>query len=105
MVDFEIRIAARALAEIEKISRWWMNHRPASPRLFDHELATILDLLEVQPEIGTAKRLPTVGDVRVVVLRRSRYLVMYQIVAAEQQVWIVRVRQGSRRPILRSRSR
>jgi hypothetical protein len=38
------------------------------------------------------------GDVRVVVLRRTRYLVAYQIHEAKQQVWIVRVRHGSRRP-------
>lgn len=72
MAQFEVRIAAHTMAEIETISRWWVKHRPASPRLFDHELDSILDLLEAQPEIGMSKRIPTVGEVRVIVLRRSR---------------------------------
>jgi plasmid stabilization system protein ParE len=103
MALFEVRIAARAIAEIEKISRWWVRNRRASPRLFDHELDAILEMLELQPEIGALKRLPTVGEVRVVVLRRTRYLVAYQVRAVEQQVWIVRVRYGGRRPLLRAR--
>lgn len=103
MALFEVRIAARAIAEIEKISRWWVKHRRASPRLFDHELDAILEMLQVQPDIGTIKRLASVGEVRVVVLRRTRYLVAYQVLPAEQQVWIVRVRHGGRRPLLRAR--
>jgi plasmid stabilization system protein ParE len=98
MAQFEIRIAPSAMAEIQRISRWWVRNRRASPRLFDHELATILDLLEIQPDIGKAVTLRSHGDVRVVVLRRSRYLVAYRIIAAEQQVWIVRVRHASRQP-------
>jgi hypothetical protein len=50
MARFEIRIASSAMADIQKISRWWVKHRPASPRLFDRELDAILDLLELQPE-------------------------------------------------------
>ena len=102
MARFEVRIAARAMAEIQKISRWWVRHRRAAPRLFNRELDAIVDLLEAQPEIGTVRRLASVGEVRVVVLRRSRYLVAYQVYSADQQVWIVRVRYGGRRP-LRSR--
>jgi len=101
MARFEVRIAARAMAMIQKISRSWGKHRTASPGLFDRELDAILDLLETQPEIGTARRLPSVGEVRMVVLRRSRYVVAYQVRAAERQVWIVLVRHGSRRPVLR----
>lgn len=103
MARFEVRIAARAIAEIQKISRSWVKHRTAAPRLFDRELDAILDLLETQPEIGIVKRLRSVGEVRVVLLRRSRYLVAYQVHAAERQVWIVMVRHGSRRPVLRAR--
>jgi plasmid stabilization system protein ParE len=103
MKRFEIRVAERAMTEIRKISRWWRRHRHAAPLLFDRELDTILDLLESQPEIGTFRRLAGVGDVHVVILRRSRYLVAYQIFPEEKQVWIVRVRHTSRRPVLRPR--
>ena len=101
MARFEVRIASRAMAEIQKISRAWAKHRAASPKLFERELDAILDLLESQPEIGMLRRLRSVGEVRVVVLRRSRYLVAYQVRSAEQQVWIVLVRHASRRPVLR----
>lgn len=99
MPGYELRIAPRAMAEIQTISRWWRAHRPLAPRLFDRELDTILDLLEVQPEIGKEVTLRSLGEVHVVVLRRSRYLVIYRVLATEQQVWIVRVRQGNRRPL------
>ncbi len=103
MARFEIRIADRAAAEIRNVSRWWRKHRLASPLLFDHELDTLLELLEVQPAIGTVKRLRGVGEVRVVVLVRSRYLVAYQIMPEDHQVWLVRVRHASRSPVLRAR--
>jgi plasmid stabilization system protein ParE len=103
MAHFEVLVAARAMTEIQKISRWWIKHRRASPRLFDRELASSIDLLEAQPEIGVLRRLPSIGEVRLVVLRRSRYLVMYQIDSAARQVWIVRVRYAKRRPLLRPR--
>ena len=99
MSRFEIRIAPSAMAAIQKISRWWVKNRRASPRLFDYELDTILSLLEVQPEIGKAITLRSHGEVRVVVLRRSRCLVAYRVLPLEQQVWIVQVRHGSRRPM------
>jgi plasmid stabilization system protein ParE len=99
MARFEIRVAPSAMADIQKISRWWIKHRPASPRLFDRELDTILDLLESQPEIGRRVQLKAHGEVHVIVLRRSRYIVVYRIAEQEQIVWIVRVRHGRRRPL------
>lgn len=91
------------MAEIRRISRWWRRHRRAAPLLFDRELDAMIDMLEAHPEIGKRRRLVGVGEVHVLVLRKSRYLVAYQIVPDEQQVWIVRVRHASRRPIVRPR--
>jgi len=99
MARFEIRIAPSAMADIQKISRWWVKHRPASPRLFDRELDAILDLLEIQPEIGRRVQLKAYGEVHVILLRRSKYVVVYRIAEQEQAVWIVRVRHGRRRPL------
>lgn len=96
---FEIRVASSAMADIQKISRWWIKHRRAAPRLFDHELDQALDLLEVHPEIGKATRLKAYGDVRRIVLRRSEYLVLYRVVEPDRQVWIVRIRYGGRKPL------
>ncbi|HWO19028.1 MAG TPA: type II toxin-antitoxin system RelE/ParE family toxin [Kofleriaceae bacterium] len=99
MTRFEIRVALSAMTDIQKISRWWVKHRPASPRLFDRELDAMLGLLEVQPEIGRRVQLKAYGDVHVIMLRRSRYVVVYRIVEQEQAIWIVRVRHGRRRPL------
>jgi plasmid stabilization system protein ParE len=101
MTRLEIRVAPSAMADIQKISRWWGKHRPASPRLFDRELDAMLDLLEVQPEIGRRVQLKAYGAVHVIVLRRSRYLVVYKIVEQAQEIWILRVRHGHRRPLRR----
>lgn len=99
MARFEIRVAPSAMTDIQKISRWWIKHRSAAPRLFDRELDAILDVLEIQPEIGRRVRLKAYGEVHVIVLRRSRYVVVYRIDEPEQAVWIVRVRHGRRRPL------
>jgi plasmid stabilization system protein ParE len=96
---FGVRVGPGAMADIEKISRWWRRHRMLAPLLFDQELDASLDMLEAQPYIGTPTRLRSLGDVRVIVLRRTRYLVAYQIRPDEGEVWIVRVRHASRRPL------
>lgn len=98
MARFEVRIAPGVMAEIMKISRWWAKNRPFAPRLFDRELDVIIGLLESAPEIGRPSKRQGFRDTRLVVLRRSRYLVAYQIREADQQIWIVQVRHGSRRP-------
>jgi plasmid stabilization system protein ParE len=67
------------------------------------ELEAILELMESYPEIGVRRQLANIGDVLVVVLRKSRYLVAYQVVPEDEQVWIVSVRHASRRPVLRRR--
>jgi plasmid stabilization system protein ParE len=103
MRRFEIRIADRAMRQIQSISRSWRRHRSAAPFLFDRELEAILELMESYPEIGVRRQLANIGDVRVVVLRKSRYLVAYQVVPEDEQVWIVSVRHASRRPVLRRR--
>ncbi|HSK00550.1 MAG TPA: type II toxin-antitoxin system RelE/ParE family toxin [Kofleriaceae bacterium] len=86
MARFEIRVAPSAMADIQKISRWWIKNRSASPRLFDRELDAILDLLEVHPEIGRRLELKAYGEVHVTALRRSQYVVVYRIVEQEQAV-------------------
>jgi plasmid stabilization system protein ParE len=101
MARFEIRVAPSAMADIQKISRWWVKNRSASPRLFDRELDAILDLLEVHPEIGRRVQLKAYGEVHMIVLRRSQYVVVYRIVEQDHAVWIVRVRHGRRRPLRR----
>jgi plasmid stabilization system protein ParE len=101
MARFQVRVAQSAMADIQKISRWWIKHRSASPLLFDRELDIMLDLLEVQPAIGRRVRLKAYGEVHVIVLRRSKYMVVYRIFEQEQAVWIVRVRHGRRRPLQR----
>lgn len=101
MPPFELRIAPGAMAEIRAISRWWRANRLLAPRLFDRELDAMLELLEHQPMLGKPTRMRSVGDVRVAVLHRSRYLVAYRVHEAEREVWIVRVRHASRRPLAR----
>jgi|JI6StandDraft_1071083.scaffolds.fasta_scaffold31305_3 plasmid stabilization system protein ParE len=101
MPRFELRIAPGAMAEIQAISRWWRANRLLAPRLFDRELDAMFEILEFQPNLGKLTRLRSLGDVRVAVLRRSRYLVAYRVHEQEQCVWIVRVRHGSRRPLAR----
>src|SRR5262245_30687855 len=96
---FGVRIAHSAMADIEKISRWWHRHRPAAPRLFDRELDRALELLEAHPQSGARAPLKAYRDVRRVVLPRSGYLVIYRVLETEREVWIVRVRSARRRQL------
>ena len=96
---YSIRISGSASTTIDRASRWWHRHRRASAWLFDVELHKSFDLLEVQPEIGTRATHPLYGEVRIIRLRRTRYVITYQIQPQSQQVWILQVRHASKRPL------
>lgn len=91
-------IAPEAMIEVTEIAAWWNKNRPAAPRLFQTELdRAVLKLVE-RPEIGPRVRVRGRPGLRVLTLRRTGYLVFYQLDAAEKHVIIVRVRRGHRRP-------
>jgi plasmid stabilization system protein ParE len=71
-----VLLTPRALAEIERVDRWWRANRRAAPELFCNELEHTLRGLAAMPSLGSpygAFRRP----VRRMYLRGSRYHVYF----------------------------
>lgn len=63
----------------------------------DHAFAIIAD----HPEIGRKVGLRAYPNARTYVLRRTRYVVIYNVDAEAEVIAIARVRHGKRRPLAR----
>ena len=74
-----IEITDDARLQIATASAWWSENRPAAPDAVLEELDRVLDLLAVQPEIGTRARRAILSDVRRVTLSRIRYHLCYRV--------------------------
>jgi plasmid stabilization system protein ParE len=89
-----VAITADAQAQISAAVEWWAKNRPAAPDAIREELDRILDLLRVQPAIGTMARRPTLSGVRRVTLSRIRYYVYYRV--ADDALQVLAFRHTSR---------
>jgi plasmid stabilization system protein ParE len=73
-----VKVSARAARQIHEAARWWAANRPAAPGAVQGDLGQALELLALQPGIGT----PCVGadlkDVRRPLLGRIRYFIYYR---------------------------
>jgi plasmid stabilization system protein ParE len=98
---YTVIIAPEAVIEVTEIALWWNRNRPAAPRLFQTELDRAVLKLSERPEIGPKVRVRGRPGLHVLTLRRTGYLVFYQLNVVEKQAIVVRVRRGHRRPIHR----
>ena len=90
----ELHISRRAAAEIERIVQWWAANRPAAPGAVRSDLKVALDLLLVQPDIGSAVEEASSPDVRRFHLDRIHYWVYYRV--RENRLEVVSVWHSSR---------
>ena len=81
-----VEITDSAQAQISAAAAWWTKNRPAAPDAIRDELDRILDLLRVQPVIGTMARRTQLSGVRRVTLSRVRYYVYYRVADDALQV-------------------
>ena len=98
---YTVFLAAEAAAEVSAIVTWWRKNRPAAPRLFQDELKQALLNVAAHPSIGARAKMRGYPDVRAVVLRKSGYVVFYDVDDGAAEIHIVRVRHGRRRPLKR----
>jgi plasmid stabilization system protein ParE len=99
--SYSVVFAAEAAAEVTAITAWWHKNRALAPGLFQQDLKQMLLSIAAFPEIGVRAKMPGDPDVRAVVLRRTGYVVFYDIDDAASEIQIVRVRHGKRRPLKR----
>ncbi|MEK7996979.1 MAG: type II toxin-antitoxin system RelE/ParE family toxin [Planctomycetota bacterium] len=95
-----IEITDDAATQIASAVAWWTEHRPTAPGAVLDDLDRILDLLCVQPAMGTRARRASLSGVRRVTLSRIRYYVYYRVVDDALQVLALWHTSRGRGPIL-----
>ena len=68
-----------AAAQADAIDDWWRANRPAARDLFASELDAAFQSLSAAPHLGQAWEHPSVGGVRRVLLRATRFHVYYRV--------------------------
>jgi plasmid stabilization system protein ParE len=99
-VPYVVVFAPEAVAEVTAIVAWWHKNRLAAPGLFQQELKQTLNIAAF-PEIGVRAKMPDDPDVHAIVLRRTGYVVFYDVDHAASEIQVVRVRHGKRSPLKR----
>jgi plasmid stabilization system protein ParE len=74
-----IEVTANAQAQIAAAAAWWAENRPSAPDAIRDELDRILEVLRLQPAIGTIARRAALSGVRRVSLTRVRYFLYYRV--------------------------
>lgn len=81
-----IDITDEARAQILAAAAWWAENRSFAPGAVLQDLDRILELLSVQPGMGTSARRAMLAGVRRVTLNRIRYYVYYRVVGDALQI-------------------
>ena len=79
---YAVVVAPEVVAQVATIAAWWAEHRLAAPRLFQTELDTALVRIAEYPELGVAIRRRGRPGLRGLTLRRSGYVVMFEVNAS-----------------------
>ena len=78
-MPFELHVSRRAAREIERVVLWWALNRPNAPGAVRVDLRAALDLLLVQPDLGSPVTQASAPGVRRFYLDRVRYWVYYRV--------------------------
>jgi plasmid stabilization system protein ParE len=90
-------ISPQATSDIDVAVRWWRANRPRAPELLDRELREVFEFIIRTPHAGIPMRSGQPRNVRRVPLPRTRYLLYYRVIEAEQgTVRVLRVWHVSR---------
>ena len=76
----KIDFGKRASADIERIDRWWREHRTEAATVFIEEIAAALALLQDNPAVGPYWTKAREPGVRRVLLPRSRQFLYFRVV-------------------------
>jgi plasmid stabilization system protein ParE len=74
----KITISKRALRQVERVARWWSEHRPAARWMLLDALAAAERLLRSHPEAGIAYATHRAGIVRRILLGGTKYHLYYR---------------------------
>ena len=92
----KLKIAGRALKEIERCKMEWLARRDKNPELFEFELAEAFDQIRTVPALGNPTDIISRGrQVRRVEMRKTKYQVYYREEDSEL-VYVLSVWGGQR---------
>ena len=87
---------SRAARQIEEASDWWRKHREGSPEALSDDLVRALDIIAVQPGIGTPAASKRLQGVRRVLLPRVGYFLYYRVARRPPELEILAFWHASR---------
>ena len=90
-----LRIAHRAVSEIERAEKWWLENRSAAPQAFRADLKGAFVLLLRQPGVGAKIGNTPLSGVCRLHLGRIRYFVYYRV--RDDELVVLSVWHSSRR--------
>jgi plasmid stabilization system protein ParE len=85
-MSLQVKISARAAAEIRRAADWWLVNRPAAPAAIGTDFAEAVALLAEQPGIGAKYEGARVPGVRRLFLSRASYFIYYTADAHDLKV-------------------
>jgi plasmid stabilization system protein ParE len=85
-MSLQVKISARAAAEIRRAAEWWHASRPAAPAAIGTDFADAVALLAEQPVIGAKYEGARVPGVRRLFLSRVSYFIYYTADARDLKV-------------------
>lgn len=75
----KVRFTPRALAAAKRMKTWWLENRPASPDLFDEEVAEALKQIAAAPSSGVVYPTKLGVVVRRILLEETQNHVYYAV--------------------------
>jgi len=85
------RLTAPARRQVDRIDRWWREHRPAARDLFARELADARALIADMPEMGNPYAERQGVLVRRVLLARTHHHLYYEVDQKNEVVMILAI--------------
>ena len=93
----KVRYSPRALAQLEEIHRYIAQHNPRAATAVVARIEELCEKLGEFPGMGAATDQP---GVRLVPVVRYPYLIFYALITEINEVRILRIRHGRRRPLV-----
>ena len=74
----KLELAPRAVAQAERLAKWWRENRPAAPTLFEAELRDALAQIVTMPQAGSMYMRRSGREYRRVLMPESHCHVYYR---------------------------
>jgi len=91
-----IRVVPSAADQIATASTWWDANPPKAPGAFREEIKSVLELVSLQPQVGTKAGNVKLAGVRRIHLSRIRYHLYYRVSESPKVVEVLALWHTSR---------